>query len=227
MARRPSITLRRTSTSGGVRAAARTRTGARWPAGPRPAPGPRSGAAAAWPRSPRADCGCRQTATMSRRSKASGVERWPAPPRSRRPASPRASAALGGDPARGEQERPDGRARSAPVRSTRRVRRIAGTAVRARSVRPPRLTPGRLPAAPTVFFSSSDQLRAQDGADPVGEQGHLVGDVAELRLLGGHHAEHRAAADRGDQQVPVLQVDDDLVEARRGRSCRRRRPPGW
>src|SRR5882757_7361998 len=57
------------------------------------------------------------------------------------------------------------------------------------------------------------QRRVERGAGPVGEHRHLVGDVAELRLFGGDDAEHRPGADRGHQDVAVLQVDDDLVQA--------------
>src|SRR3954470_6290319 len=57
-----------------------------------------------------------------------------------------------------------------------------------------------------------DQLRGQRRAGAGREQGHLVRDVAQVGGLRGDDPEHRAAADRGDQQVAVGHVDDDLVQ---------------
>ena len=104
------------------------------------------------------------------------------------------------DPARGEQERPHRAGRARPDRqpacTASSSARVSSAVMSARS--PPRSS-DRSPSGVLQLPVTSCGLSAAPAR--LAKSGHLVGDVAELGLLGGDHAEHGAAADRGDQDM--------------------------
>src|SRR3954447_26975601 len=87
--------------------------------------------------------------------------------------------------------------------------RLGGGLPSAMAALPPRSALRRRADAVLQF---EHELGAERAAGTVREQRYLVRDVPELRVLVCDDDEHGAAADRGDQDMAALQVDDDLVE---------------
>ena len=72
---------------------------------------------------------------------------------------------------------------------------------------PEREAPGQMSASEL----RSAGVHVEVFADPIDQQGHLVGDVADVGLRAAEHAQTAAGAGRGDEEHRVVELDHRLA----------------